>query len=83
VIEARAVPEAIVGAAERLGVDLVALGSHERSGVSRAVLGSVADEVARTCSRPVLVVSDRAIQSRTRAERRFPSFFHEVADASP
>jgi len=65
VIEARSVPEGIVSAAERLGVDLVALGSHGRSGVTRAVLGSVADEVALTCSRPVLIVSDRALRERT------------------
>jgi nucleotide-binding universal stress UspA family protein len=64
VIEAASVSEAIVSAAERLGVDLVAVGSHGRSGFKRAVLGSIAEAVARTCPRPVLVVSDRARRER-------------------
>ena len=64
VLEARSVPEAIVSAAERLGVDLVAVGSHGRSGFKRAVLGSVAEQVARTCPRPVLIVSERARRER-------------------
>jgi nucleotide-binding universal stress UspA family protein len=59
VFEANSVPEAILAAVERLDVDLVALGSHGRSGFRRAVLGSVADEVARRCARPVLIVGDR------------------------
>lgn len=59
VLEAASVPEAILAAAERLDVDLVALGSHGRAGFRRAVLGSVADEVARRCARPVLIVSAR------------------------
>jgi nucleotide-binding universal stress UspA family protein len=56
VFEGHSVPETIVAAAERLGVDVVAIGSHGRSGFKRAVLGSVADEVARHCPRPVLIV---------------------------
>jgi nucleotide-binding universal stress UspA family protein len=59
VLEAASVPDAILAAAERLDVDLVALGSHGRAGFRRAVLGSVADEVARRCARPVLIVSAR------------------------
>jgi nucleotide-binding universal stress UspA family protein len=64
VLEGLSVPDAILAAAERLGVDLVALGSHGRSGFKRAVLGSVADEVARRSPRPVLTVSDRARTER-------------------
>jgi nucleotide-binding universal stress UspA family protein len=48
-----------VAAAERLDVDLVALGSHERSGFGRALLGSVAEEVARRSLRPVIIVRAR------------------------
>jgi len=40
----------------RLGVDAVCIGSHGRSGVSRAVLGSVAQEVLTTSRVPVMVV---------------------------
>ena len=56
VIEARFAAEAILAAAERLDVDLIAVASHGRSGIKRAVLGSVAEEVARRSSRPVLIV---------------------------
>jgi nucleotide-binding universal stress UspA family protein len=48
--------EAIAAAAERLGVDAICLASHGRSGPGRAVLGSVAEEVLRRASKPVLVV---------------------------
>jgi nucleotide-binding universal stress UspA family protein len=37
------------------GFDLIAIGSHGRSGVSRALLGSVAEAVMRNASCPVLV----------------------------
>jgi nucleotide-binding universal stress UspA family protein len=49
----------IVAAAERLNVDTINLGSHGRSGVSRALLGSVAEAVVRHARRPVLVVPAR------------------------
>jgi nucleotide-binding universal stress UspA family protein len=42
--------------AERLGADVVVIASHARSGLSRALLGSVADKLLRSCSRPVLVL---------------------------
>ena len=56
VIEAPLVDQAILAAAERLDVDVLAIGSHGRSGVSRALLGSVAEQVARRSPRPVLIV---------------------------
>lgn len=37
-------------------VDLIAMGSHGRAGVQRAVLGSVTERVLRTSDCPVLVV---------------------------
>lgn len=45
--------------AEDEGVDLVILGSHGRSGLSRAFLGSVAEKVVRHAPCPVLVVRER------------------------
>jgi len=51
--------EEIVAAAERLNVDTINLGSHGRSGVSRALLGSVAEAVVRHARRPVMVVPAR------------------------
>jgi nucleotide-binding universal stress UspA family protein len=56
VIEARFAAEAVIAAAERLDVDLIAVASRGRSGFKRAVLGSVAEEVARGATRPVLIV---------------------------
>jgi len=56
VIEARFAAEAVIAAAERLDVDLIAVASRGRSGFKRAVLGSVAEEVARHSTRPVLIV---------------------------
>ncbi len=47
---------AIVDLADARGADLVVLGSTGSGAVARALLGSVADRVLRTCTRPVLVV---------------------------
>jgi nucleotide-binding universal stress UspA family protein len=55
-IEGNLAPEAILQAAERLGVDLIVLASRGRSGVRRAILGSVAEEVARHARVPVVIV---------------------------
>ena len=46
----------IVEYAEENGVDHVVIGSHGRSGVSRILLGSVAESVIRRASVPVTVV---------------------------
>lgn len=50
---------ALVEMAEDENVDLVILGSHGRSGLSRAFLGSVAERVVRHAPCPVLVVRGR------------------------
>jgi nucleotide-binding universal stress UspA family protein len=46
----------IVHEAERLGADLIVMGTHGRSGLDRLMLGSVADRVLRTAHVPVLTV---------------------------
>jgi nucleotide-binding universal stress UspA family protein len=56
VLEGASAAQAILAAALRLDVDLIALASHGRSGVKRALLGSVAEQVARDSARPVLIV---------------------------
>jgi nucleotide-binding universal stress UspA family protein len=56
VIEGGSAAEAVLQAAERFDVDLVVVGSHGRSGLKRAVLGSVAERIARLSPRPVLLV---------------------------
>jgi nucleotide-binding universal stress UspA family protein len=39
-----------------IGADIVAVGTHGRSGLSRALMGSVAEQVIRRSELPVLVV---------------------------
>jgi nucleotide-binding universal stress UspA family protein len=48
--------EAIVKAIRRIAPDLVVMASHGRSGVRRAVRGSVAEHVIRAAAKPVLVI---------------------------
>lgn len=55
VLEAPKPTAAICQAAERLGVDLICLGTHGRSGMARALLGSVASSVLEQTQRPVLL----------------------------
>lgn len=50
------VARAILDAAHRLDVDLVAMGARDRSSFSAAAFGSVHEEVVRHCRVPVLVV---------------------------
>ncbi|WP_049981943.1 universal stress protein [Halolamina rubra] len=50
---------AIRSAIDELDADLVVMGSHGRSGISRALLGSVAEQVLRKTKVPVFVVDAR------------------------
>jgi nucleotide-binding universal stress UspA family protein len=60
VVEGGAAGEAIVQAANRLGADAVCVGSHGRSGLARALLGSVAARVLERAGKPVYVVHAHA-----------------------
>lgn len=55
-LETGAAAERIVQYATEQGADLVVLGARGRTGFSRALLGSVAEQVARTARCPVLTV---------------------------
>jgi nucleotide-binding universal stress UspA family protein len=50
------VADALAHWAEKNGVDLIVIASHGRSGVSRWVMGSVAERVLRSACVPVLMV---------------------------
>jgi nucleotide-binding universal stress UspA family protein len=50
----------ILAAAAQLNADLIVVGSHGRTGVGRALLGSVAEAVIRDADRPVLLARARA-----------------------
>ncbi len=56
VLTSDTVGAAICQAAERLEVDTVVVGTHGRTGIVRAVLGSVAQDVVTRCGRPVMLV---------------------------
>ncbi len=58
----------ILDYAKKRKVDLIVMSTHGRSGVSRWVLGSVADKVLRQSAVPVLIVPPAAcIESTSRA----------------
>lgn len=48
--------EAILVAAEEISADLVVMGTHGRRGITRALIGSVAEAIVRVASVPVLTV---------------------------
>ena len=48
--------ETIAQCAARLGADVICIASHGRSGISRALVGSVADRLLRATRLPVLVL---------------------------
>jgi nucleotide-binding universal stress UspA family protein len=49
----------IVERAAKVGADLITMASHGRSGVIRAILGSVTDAVVRDAHCPVLIIRAR------------------------
>jgi nucleotide-binding universal stress UspA family protein len=55
----------IVRAARRPGVELIVIGTHGRTGLSRLLLGSVASRVVGLASCPVLTVSPNAHRKRS------------------
>ena len=46
----------IVAYADKTGADLIVMGTHGRSGIGHAILGSVAERVVQHAHRPVLIV---------------------------
>jgi nucleotide-binding universal stress UspA family protein len=48
--------EEIKNVAELINADLIVIGTHGRRGLARALLGSVAENVIRTVTRPVLAI---------------------------
>jgi nucleotide-binding universal stress UspA family protein len=64
------VASAIYNCAEADDVDLIAMSTHGRSGVSRWALGSVADHVVRIARQPVLLVRSETEVVRSDAIRK-------------
>ncbi len=60
---------AILEAAKTHGADLLVTGTHGRTGLSRAFLGSVAEKLVRASPIPVLTVSGKASAAAEAARR--------------
>ncbi|WP_135303801.1 universal stress protein [Haloarcula amylovorans] len=56
--------EIISNYADGNDVDLIVMGSHGRSGVRRALLGSVTERVLRSSHLPILVVDEQGVEGR-------------------
>lgn len=52
--------DVILHAAEEVRADLIVMGTHGRRGISRALLGSVAESVVRTSPVPVLTIRSKS-----------------------
>lgn len=50
------VSEQVLAAARELGADLIVMGTHGRTGLARAIVGSTAEKVVRTSPIPVMTV---------------------------
>ena len=51
--------------ADENGIDLIVMASHGRTGISRLLMGSIAEGVLRRASCPVLIVKQPAAKTRT------------------
>ena len=60
VVEAVSPHEAILKVADERQVDLIVMGTHGRTGLARAVIGSVAGRVIRHTKVPVVLVPLKA-----------------------
>jgi nucleotide-binding universal stress UspA family protein len=65
------VPQHVVERATSLNADLIALGTHGRTGFQRWVLGSVAEKVLRTAPCPVMTVPPKEPDSVPRSPGTF------------
>lgn len=66
-VETGSPAEKIIDYAEENNIDIIAMSTHGRSGISRWLLGSVADKVLHTTDKPVLLV--RAIKENNLREK--------------
>ncbi len=62
------VPREVAAYATSHAMDLIVIGTHGRRGVTHALLGSVAEEVVRRASCPVLTVKPDATSTKVSDE---------------
>ncbi len=60
--------EEILKAIDNLDADLVVLGTHGRTGLQRLLMGSVAEQVLRKSSCPVLTVKGEGVRNRNKGD---------------
>ena len=60
-VEQGIVVETVISVAQRENVDLIAIASHGRSGLSRVFYGSVAAGIMQKIDRPILIIRARNI----------------------
>lgn len=77
VVESAQIPNAIDREAERLGADLIAMGTHGRTGLAHVLMGSVAEATTRRAPCPVVTVpcesTREARTARLEASRHPPA----------
>jgi nucleotide-binding universal stress UspA family protein len=64
--------EEILRYATKHGIDLIVIGAHGRTGLSRLLLGNVAERVLRAARCPVLVVPARPVETEPAREAPAP-----------
>jgi nucleotide-binding universal stress UspA family protein len=64
-----AISAALIDAVVQQKIDLIVIGTHGRTGVGRALLGSVAEEIFRTASCPVLTVGPHVSADTERSSK--------------
>ncbi|AKJ08348.1 nucleotide-binding universal stress UspA family protein [Archangium gephyra] len=74
---------AICKAAEAEEVDLVIVGTRTRGAIARTLLGSLADELLRSCPKPVMVVPETGRKARVRHEDAKPEASPALALPKP
>lgn len=57
--------EEIIDFADKNAIDLIAMSTHGRTGLSRMVFGSVAEKVLRGTSKPILLIRATEIQTES------------------
>lgn len=55
--------DVVLQVAKEVHADLIVMGTHGRRGISRALVGSVAEAIVRAATCPVLTVSTKAVSS--------------------
>ena len=67
-----AVAGAIMAVATDVRADAIVMSTHARTGIRRAMLGSVADTIVRKAAQPVVLIRQMADETPARAEAAEP-----------